>query len=141
MAEPPSNQGVYFLSLTVENVLCFAEKQTLDLSGGNGRPAQWTVILGDNGTGKSTILDIAHHIFRAGFFVQNSLARSKINDKRRSYLALINQLIAVIKLANKQLENTELQLVADQAKQKIAEAILSTAEYSAMISSRLTELH
>lgn len=57
MAENPSNQGVYFLSLSVENVRCFAEKQTLDLSDGNGRPAQWTVILGDNGVGKSTLLD------------------------------------------------------------------------------------
>ncbi|MEI8573448.1 hypothetical protein U737_01220 [Methylomonas sp. LW13] len=57
MAENPSNQGVYFLSLSVENVRCFAEKQTLDLSDGNARPAQWTVILGGNGTGKSTLLD------------------------------------------------------------------------------------
>lgn len=57
MAETPSNQGVYFLSLSVENVRCFAEKQTLDLSDGNGRPAQWTVILGNNGVGKSTLLD------------------------------------------------------------------------------------
>ena len=46
----------YFLSVTVENVRCFGEAQTLDLSDGNGRPAQWTVILGDNGTGKTTLL-------------------------------------------------------------------------------------
>jgi ABC-type multidrug transport system ATPase subunit len=49
---PPS----YFLSLTVENVRCFGPKQTLDLSDGKGRPAQWTIILGDNGVGKTTIL-------------------------------------------------------------------------------------
>ncbi|MFZ2726814.1 MAG: AAA family ATPase [Methylococcaceae bacterium] len=52
-----SSEGVYFLSLSLENVRCFAEKQTLDLSDGNGRPAQWTVILGDNGTGKTTLLE------------------------------------------------------------------------------------
>ena len=46
----------YFLSLTVENVRCFGPKQTLDLSDGNDRPAQWTVILGNNGTGKTTLL-------------------------------------------------------------------------------------
>ena len=46
----------YFLSVTVENVRCFGEVQTLYLSDGNGRPAQWTVILGDNGTGKTTLL-------------------------------------------------------------------------------------
>ncbi len=46
----------YFLSLAVENVRCFGPKQILDLSKGNDRPAQWTVILGNNGTGKTTLL-------------------------------------------------------------------------------------
>jgi len=46
----------YFKSLTVENVKCFRGKQTLCLSDGNGKPAQWTVILGDNNTGKTTLL-------------------------------------------------------------------------------------
>jgi uncharacterized protein (TIGR02646 family) len=46
----------YFLSVTVENVRCFRAPVTLYLSNGNGRPAQWTVILGDNGTGKTTLL-------------------------------------------------------------------------------------
>ncbi|WP_415879615.1 hypothetical protein [Methylomonas sp. TEB] len=69
------------------------------------------------------------------------LDREALNEKRRSHLALINQLIAVIKLANKQLENTELQSVAAQAKQIIAEAILPTAEYSAMINAQLPALH
>ncbi len=47
---------VYFLSLTVENVRCFGEKQTLDLSDGKGHPAQWTILLGENGVGKTTLL-------------------------------------------------------------------------------------
>ncbi len=47
---------VYFLSLTVENARCFGPKQPLDLSDGNGRPAQWTIILGENGVGKTTLL-------------------------------------------------------------------------------------
>ncbi|MBI3652665.1 MAG: AAA family ATPase [Acidobacteria bacterium] len=51
-----SRTPVYFLSLTVENVRCFGPKQTLDLSDGNGRPAQWTIILGNNGVGKTTLL-------------------------------------------------------------------------------------
>jgi len=46
----------YFLSLTVENVRCFGPEQILDLSNGKGRPAQWTIILGNNGVGKTTIL-------------------------------------------------------------------------------------
>lgn len=46
----------YFMSLTLENVRCFGPKQTLDLSDGKGRPVRWTVILGDNGVGKTTLL-------------------------------------------------------------------------------------
>jgi predicted ATP-binding protein involved in virulence len=46
----------YFLSLEVENVLCFKTRQKLDLSNTNGLHAQWTVILGDNGVGKTTLL-------------------------------------------------------------------------------------
>ena len=46
----------YFLSLSVENVRCFGVSQTIDVSDGQGRPAQWTVILGDNNTGKTTLL-------------------------------------------------------------------------------------
>jgi hypothetical protein len=52
--EPP--RPVYFLSLSIENVRCFGPKQTLDLSDGKGRPARWTVILGNNGVGKTTLL-------------------------------------------------------------------------------------
>ncbi len=48
--------GAYFLSLTLENVRCFGEKQTLRLTDTEGRPARWTVLLGENGTGKTTLL-------------------------------------------------------------------------------------
>jgi hypothetical protein len=51
-----SHLPAYFLSLSLENVRCFGPKQTLDLSDGNGKPARWTVILGSNGTGKTTLL-------------------------------------------------------------------------------------
>ncbi|MFN5139842.1 MAG: AAA family ATPase [Pseudanabaena sp.] len=45
----------YFLSLEIENVLCFKGKHELKLSS-NDCPAQWTVILGNNGVGKTTLL-------------------------------------------------------------------------------------
>jgi energy-coupling factor transporter ATP-binding protein EcfA2 len=48
-------EGHYFLSLEVENILCFSQRQTLDLSR-DGKPCMWNVILGDNGTGKTTLL-------------------------------------------------------------------------------------
>src|SRR3954447_24246134 len=47
----------YLLDLSVRNVRCFGpEEQTLRLSDSQGRPAPWTVILGDNGVGKTTLL-------------------------------------------------------------------------------------
>ena len=48
--------AVYFSSLTVENIRCFGPPQRLDLADEKGHPAQWTVLLGDNGVGKTTIL-------------------------------------------------------------------------------------
>lgn len=49
-------EPVYFLGLELENVRCFGEKAKLDLSDGKGNWQRWTVILGDNGTGKTTLL-------------------------------------------------------------------------------------
>ncbi len=48
--------AAYFTSLTIENVKCFKGRHTIDLSDGEGKPAQWTVILGNNNTGKTTLL-------------------------------------------------------------------------------------
>ncbi len=53
---PAPTTGSYFLSLELENVRCFSKRQTLDLSDGQGRPARWTILLGENGVGKTTIL-------------------------------------------------------------------------------------
>ena len=53
MSEP-----IYILKLGLENVRCFGEKAELDLSDGNGNWRQWTVIVGDNGLGKTTLLQI-----------------------------------------------------------------------------------
>jgi ABC-type molybdenum transport system ATPase subunit/photorepair protein PhrA len=68
MTEP-----VYFLNLELENVRCFREKTTLDLSDGNGNWKKWTVILGDNGTGKTTLLQIL-----SLFEVQKEEANKKV---------------------------------------------------------------
>lgn len=53
-----NNEGIYFLKMQLENVRCFGEKAVLDLSDGNGNWKRWNVILGDNGMGKTTILQI-----------------------------------------------------------------------------------
>lgn len=48
----------YFLSLTLSNVRCFAAPQTLQLTQPDGRPARFTFLLGENGTGKTTLLQM-----------------------------------------------------------------------------------
>jgi predicted ATP-binding protein involved in virulence len=48
--------GHYFLDFSIENVRCYGKKQTLKLADANGNPYHWTIILGDNGVGKTSIL-------------------------------------------------------------------------------------
>lgn len=54
--KPTSPPPAYFLSLSLENVRSFGHKQTISFAQSDGRPAQWTIILGDNGVGKTTVL-------------------------------------------------------------------------------------
>ena len=57
MADNPTTPPpAYFLSLSLENVRSFGAKQTISFAREDGRPAQWTIILGDNGVGKTTVL-------------------------------------------------------------------------------------
>lgn len=47
---------IYLKKLTLTNVRSFGDEQELDLTDGKGSPARWTLILGDNGVGKTTLL-------------------------------------------------------------------------------------
>jgi len=47
---------VYFARLRLTNVKSFGVTQELDLTDRSGRPARWTLLLGDNGVGKTTLL-------------------------------------------------------------------------------------
>lgn len=48
----------YFTSLTVGNIRCFGDAQTLPLTDDLGRPARWTIVSGENGHGKTTLLQL-----------------------------------------------------------------------------------
>src|SRR5437660_5282880 len=79
----PERQAAYFLSLSLENVRCFGPKQRLDLSDGNGKPAPWTIILGLNGTGKTTLLQLLAGFQQVPFgepFRHGSLHFRIVND-------------------------------------------------------------
>ena len=53
---PKKEDLIYFLSLELENVRCFGSPmQPLDLTDGKGNPARWTLLLGENGLGKTTL--------------------------------------------------------------------------------------
>ena len=56
MTPARQQKSIYFLSLTIENARCFTEAQELHLVDSNGGPARWTLLVGDNGVGKSTLL-------------------------------------------------------------------------------------
>ena len=47
---------IYFRSLELKNVRCFAQRQCLDFTDKDSKPVQWILILGDNGVGKTTLL-------------------------------------------------------------------------------------
>lgn len=47
---------IYFRSLELKNVRCFAQRQCLDFTDKDRKPVQWILILGDNGVGKTTLL-------------------------------------------------------------------------------------
>lgn len=67
------------------------------------------------------------------------LDRESLNEKRRSKLAEIALLIDVVKIANHQADNVELQNLAEQTKQYLTQSVLPTAEYSAMVSGYMSE--
>jgi predicted ATP-binding protein involved in virulence len=48
--------GHYFIDFSIENVRCYGKKQTLKLADEKGNPYHWTIILGDNGVGKTSLL-------------------------------------------------------------------------------------
>jgi predicted ATP-binding protein involved in virulence len=51
-----SSDYTYVTSLEIENIKCFKEKQKIHFMDENGRVYQWNILLGDNGTGKTTLL-------------------------------------------------------------------------------------
>src|SRR5437660_4568551 len=57
MANARHNVSIYFTSLELESVRCFGQPAKLDLTDESGNPAQWTLLLGDNGVGKTTLLE------------------------------------------------------------------------------------
>ena len=56
MPDQQTSPTVYYKRLELENIRCFGKRQVVDLSGHAGCLPQWTLLLGDNGVGKTTLL-------------------------------------------------------------------------------------
>lgn len=48
--------ALHFTSISLENVRAFRGRQTLELSTQDGTPSRWCLILGENGVGKTTLM-------------------------------------------------------------------------------------
>lgn len=57
-APPLDVRNAYYLSISLQNVRCFGESQVLNFQDAAGHPSRWTLILGDNGVGKTTLMQL-----------------------------------------------------------------------------------
>ncbi len=62
MSKAKAPDRVQFLKLSLENVKGFGDRAELDLSDGKGGPAKWVLMVGRNGVGKTTILQMLAHM-------------------------------------------------------------------------------
>src|SRR3972149_4052495 len=51
-----NNKHLYLTGVAIQNIKSFSEKTTIPLKNENGTPSMWNIIVGNNGTGKTTIL-------------------------------------------------------------------------------------
>ena len=66
------SNAIYFTKLIVENIRSFAKKQVLDLVDDAGRPAPWTLIVGDNGVGKPHFSNVLYECARCSTMIQTT---------------------------------------------------------------------
>jgi energy-coupling factor transporter ATP-binding protein EcfA2 len=58
MSRRSASAAAWLASIELENVRCFRDRQVVPFTTAGGEKAQWTLLLGENGTGKSTLLQI-----------------------------------------------------------------------------------
>lgn len=75
------NPRVWFKSISLENVRSFGSKQTINFTDKDGNAARWNVILGDNGTGKTTVLNNLYMLWGYSTYVDYSY-NLRFKDKR-----------------------------------------------------------
>lgn len=58
MSRRSTSPAAWLASIELENVRCFRDRQVIPFTTNDGEKAQWTLLLGENGTGKSTLLQL-----------------------------------------------------------------------------------
>ena len=77
-----AKHSIYFKSLLLENIRSFGEQQAIVLTTKDDRPAPWTLLVGDNGVGKTTILQCLARMRRYSTLLRTrtrNLVRSRSN--------------------------------------------------------------
>jgi len=59
-----SKKEAWLASIALENVRCFRDRQDLSFTTSEGEIARWTLLIGENGTGKSTLLQLCALVLR-----------------------------------------------------------------------------
>lgn len=85
------NPRVWFKSISLENVRSFGTKQTINFTDKDGNAARWNVILGDNGTGKTTVL-------KGLCFTLSDFNDNIILNRQQYYLSMFRNTNKVIEL-------------------------------------------
>ena len=62
-AEISGIKSLYLAEMTIENFKCFPTRQKIKFLNESGKIARWTVIIGDNGVGKTTLLQLCCGLF------------------------------------------------------------------------------
>jgi energy-coupling factor transporter ATP-binding protein EcfA2 len=73
--QPANVPAVYFAGLTIENYKCFSKKLTLDFTKDEQRLNRWIIILGGNGTGKTTVLQTLQGLSGRADAIEDSKAK------------------------------------------------------------------
>lgn len=94
-----SSDYTYITSLEIENIKCFKEKQTLNFTDENGRIYQWNILLGDNGTGKTTLLRSIFFPY-TNYKAWNPIELLNINDSSVITIHEINSNVKYHKIVN-----------------------------------------
>jgi hypothetical protein len=74
--QPPAVPPVYCRKITITNFRCFSGPTEISFLDANGRPSQWTVILGENGIGKTSLLQCL-----AGASIRPGLIPAKVEGQ------------------------------------------------------------